>query len=32
MVGPLTFMHLNRVAGVDEPRLKTSLIAAKATE
>jgi general secretion pathway protein A len=32
MVGPLTFMHLNRVAGVDEPRLKSGLIAAKATE
>jgi general secretion pathway protein A len=32
MVGPLTFMHLNRVAGVDEPRLKTSLTAAKATD
>jgi general secretion pathway protein A len=32
VVGPLTFMHLNRVAGVDEPRLKTSLTAAKATE
>jgi general secretion pathway protein A len=32
VVGPLTFMHLNRVAGVEEPRLKTSLTAAKATE
>jgi general secretion pathway protein A len=32
MVGPLTFMHLNRAAGVDEPRLKNSLTAAKATD
>ncbi|MEN3291361.1 MAG: ral secretion pathway protein [Burkholderiales bacterium] len=32
MVGPLTFMHLNRASGVDEPRLKTSLTAAKATD
>jgi general secretion pathway protein A len=31
-VGPVTFMHLNRVAGMDEPRLKTSLTTAKATE
>ena len=32
MVGPLTFMHLNRAAGIDEPRLQTNLIAASATE
>ncbi|MEN3362947.1 MAG: ral secretion pathway protein [Burkholderiales bacterium] len=33
MVGQLTFMHLNRVAGLDEPRLKNSHTATiKATE
>jgi general secretion pathway protein A len=31
-VGPLTFMHLNRIAGFDEPRLKTSPAAAPAAQ
>jgi general secretion pathway protein A len=32
MVGPATFMHLNRAAGLDEPRLKTTVTVVKATQ
>jgi general secretion pathway protein A len=31
VVGPVTFMHLNRAAGIEEPRLRNTLAAASAT-
>jgi general secretion pathway protein A len=31
VVGPITFMHLNRAAGIDEPRLRNTFAAARAT-
>jgi general secretion pathway protein A len=30
LVGPLTYMHLNRVAGVDEPQLRKNVTAIRA--